>query len=85
MVMIEGDLPTGTETSRGFVHHLELHGIRMPILIKRPAFDDMDKLPDPRIYEHSSAWALPGGGSFIHNGKVKITKSRLSKDAPAFY
>lgn len=74
MVMIEGELKkTGTNTSRGFVHHLERNGVRMPIQIERPGNYSFGKFPEPRIYGETSVWATPGGGSYIHREAIRIT------------
>ena len=73
MVMIEGQEVTGTYTNRGFVHHLERHGVRMPIQIERTKDSAFGKFPEPRIYGEASHWALPGGGVYIHREVIRIT------------
>ncbi len=60
----------GTRTSIGFIPYLRNPdtGIRMPIMIRLGTH----RLPDPRIVDDVSFWALPGGGVYVSRAPVTI-------------
>jgi len=74
MVMIEGEKVRGTQTCIGFIPHLELFGMRMPIQVEHCGPLSYTKLPKPRVYGTSSVWALPGGLSYVHREPVKVVR-----------
>lgn len=72
MDMIEGQV-FGTQTSAGFIPHLEISGQRMPIMVEVSKGRSINHFPKPRIYGNTSVWALPGGFQYVHRDPIKIS------------
>ena len=71
-------LKTGTETTWGFIEHLELDGVLMPVKLNYPPSRNphcVEGLRPPKIVDDCVVFVKPGGIEYLSN-IVMTRKSR---------